>query len=113
MGRYIAVPSEQQRPPRPCDRPGGVADERSVDVDEPRDQQPDDGSRTRPPVAAAVALSPVQQAWGRYVHHATACVCCRDVDRGRCETAEMLYRAWREGTDQAYRQLGGDTKSLA
>lgn len=38
---------EQSRPPRPRERPGGVADERSVDVDEPTDQAPE--RQTAPP----------------------------------------------------------------
>lgn len=78
-------------------------------MDERRDSEPSEGSHPRRPIAAAVALSPVQQAWGRYVNHATSCACCKDVDRDRCEDAELLYRAWREHTDLAYRRLDEET----
>jgi len=72
-----------------------VADEGAVDVDERRDQPPPHGTDTAamPPGAR---LSPLQQAWSRYVTHTTRCGDCRDVDRGRCATSERLYREYQD-----------------
>lgn len=72
---------------------------------EPRDPQPDPG--THPPAIASVAgrLSPLQQAYSRYVRHTNRCDHCRDVDRGRCERSETLWRAYRAHEDAAYRGI--------
>lgn len=84
-------------------------DERSAAMDERRDPPPQPGSERAPIVAAASALSPIQQAWGRFVHHVTVtCARCRDIDQTRCDDAEQLYRAWRELTEDAYRRLATD-----
>jgi hypothetical protein len=78
----------------------------SVDVDERRDRPPD--AVTRPPVIVSGArLSPLQQAWSRYVDHTTNCDHCRDIDRGRCETSEGLYRKYRDHEDAAVRGVAG------
>jgi hypothetical protein len=50
-------------------------------------------------------LSPLQQAWSRYVTHTTRCGQCRDIDRDRCETSERLYREYHQYADDAYRRL--------
>lgn len=75
-------------------------------MDERRDSAPP--AVTRPPVIASGAgtLSPVQQAYSDYVGHATHCAHCRDVDRGACEDAGRLWRAYHDLSDEAYRQLG-------
>jgi hypothetical protein len=75
-------------------------------VDERRDQHPDHGRRA--PLAAAVDLPPAQQAWSRYATHTLHCDACRDVDQ-RCDESGRLYRVWRDLTDDAFRQLGGET----
>lgn len=75
-------------------------------MEERRDQPPAQG--TRPPVIASAArLSPLQEAWSRYVTHTTDCEHCRDVDRGRCERSETLWRAYRGHEDAAYRGIAG------
>jgi hypothetical protein len=109
MERYGAVPFEQtaKRPRGAWPATPEAADERSVDVDERRDQQAGDGSSPRP-VAAAVQLPPAQQAWARYATHTLRCLVCRDVDR-ICDESGRLYRAWRDLADDAFRQLGGGT----
>jgi hypothetical protein len=109
MERYGAVPFEQTaRSPRGAwPATPEAADERSVDVDERRDQQAQDGSSPRP-VAAAVQLPPAQQAWARYATHTLHCPACRDVDR-HCDESGRLYRAWQAHTDDAFRQLRGDS----
>src|SRR5690606_33425552 len=68
IGRYVAVPSEQGRPPRPQARPGGMADEGAVSVDEPTETQPQHqtadrpacpcGSRNHKPLKIGEKLSP-------------------------------------------------------
>lgn len=66
---------------------------------------------TRPPVivSGAAKLSPLQEAWGRYVDHTTGCSHCRDIDRGRCEKSEGLWQAYRDQENEAYRRLNGGT----
>ncbi|MFL4904792.1 hypothetical protein ACJ6WF_16795 [Streptomyces sp. MMS24-I2-30] len=76
-------------------------------MDERRDPQPGDESPRRP-VAAAVTLPPVQQAWSRYATHTLACPACRDIDQ-RCEESGRLYRAWQAQADAAYRRLRAET----
>ena len=73
-------------------------------MDERRDTDPAAGSR--PPLAARVRLSPVQEAWARYVDHALACLSCRSLGAGRCVTAERLHQAYEEQADGAFRRLG-------
>ncbi|MFJ7963101.1 hypothetical protein [Streptomyces sp. NPDC096324] len=62
-------------------------------MDERREQPP--GAVTRPPVIVSGArLSPLQEAWSKYVDHAIACADCRHIGRGRCEESDGLYRAY-------------------
>lgn len=64
-------------------------------MDEPKDPAPVPGRR--PPVAAGIRLSPVQEAWGAYVEHSLhLCPACRRVDGSPCEAAELLYGAFQE-----------------
>jgi hypothetical protein len=74
-------------------------------VDERREPPPP--PVTRPPVITSVAgkLSPLQQAYSRYVTHATNCDVCRDIDLGRCKESERLWNAYRAQGDEAYRLL--------
>lgn len=94
-------------PPRPCDRPGGLADEGAVDVDDSRDRQParEPAARLVPP---NIRLTPVQEAWSDYVTHSLyRCNTCRAADGTACDTAEDLYRAFRHlaitGMDEVWR----------
>ncbi len=95
-------------PRRPCDRPRGVADERSVDVDEPTNEPRPADSRPRL-VAAHTDLTPPQKAWSAYTVHSLSCRTCCDVDAGACGTAGDLYRAWVAASDGAFRRLAGGT----
>lgn len=73
-------------------------------MDEPRDPPRDDG--TRPPlIASATRLSPIQQAYSRFTRHSLDCDTCRDVDRGHCDQAEQLWRAYQEQGADAFRRL--------
>jgi hypothetical protein len=101
MACYVIVVPE--RPPRPQARPGGVADERSVDVDERRDTPPP--SECSRPIAVSTELPGPQQAWARYVEHSRGCEVCRDVDR-HCDEADRLWKAWQAQARQALQQLG-------
>jgi len=80
-----------------------MADERSVDVDERKDPEPPAGSR-RAPVGVG-KLTPLQQAYSRYVNHRLGCDTCQDVDAGRCAAAEGLLRAWKLLGDRACEQM--------
>lgn len=81
-------------------------DERSVDVDEPRDPAPGDASM-RPALAVGVGrLPPTRQAWSHYVTHANRCDACLDIDQ-RCDVGEARYRAWRQVADRALDELAG------
>jgi hypothetical protein len=78
-------------------------------MDERRDRPPRQEVR-EPIVAAATRLSPLQEAWARFVKHVTVtCADCHDIDRARCERAEELWRAYRAAGDGAYRQLNGES----
>lgn len=77
-------------------------------MDERRDNPPELGSDGRI-VSTAGELSPLQQAWGRYVDHATKCPGCRSIGSGKCDDAERLYRAYSEQGDDAYRRLADET----
>ncbi|WP_416476869.1 hypothetical protein [Streptomyces sp. LKA04] len=80
----------------------GLADERSVDVDEPRDPAP---ATDRPRlVAAHTDLTPPKEAWAEFLRHCLGCRVCSDVDRV-CATAGDLYRAWEAASDRALRRL--------
>lgn len=73
-------------------------------MDEVTDQPPERGSH--PPIPAARArLSPVQEAWGAYVDHATHCTTCRSPDDGSCVTAEALYRTYEQQGANASRKV--------
>jgi len=75
-------------------------------MDERREHGP--GSGSSPPVAGQGRLSPVQQAHNEYSHHATTCPKCRDIDRGRCNEGEQLWRDWNTACDDAYRRLNAE-----
>ena len=77
-------------------------------MDEPRGEQPAPSPRT-PIVAAGSTLSPVQQAYGLWTGHALKCPICRDVDGGRCDTADALWRAYQASSDAAFEGLGSET----
>jgi hypothetical protein len=77
-------------------------------MDEPRGEQPTPSPRT-PMVAAGATLSPVQQAYGQWTGHALKCPICRDVDGGRCDTADMLWRAYQASGKRAFELLEGET----
>ena len=72
---------------------------------ESRDPKP---ATERRPLAVAGRLSPVQEAWQRYVHHSLhQCSVCRCADGSPCDTAEKLYRAYQETAANAAEQLAG------
>lgn len=65
-------------------------------MDERRDPEPPAERRPAVIAAAASKLSPVQQAWQRYVDHSLYdCDVCRAVDGSPCKPAEDLYADWR------------------
>ena len=76
-------------------------------MDEPRDQPAPPESTPRP-LAAAVRLTPSQEAYGRYVRHRLECADCRDIDR-HCDQVALLLRAYEAHGEQAYRRLDGET----
>jgi hypothetical protein len=76
-------------------------DERTVDVDEPREQQP----YTDSPEAVIARLSPLQQAWEDYTGHTDGCPLCRTSGGGRCDEAGRLWQAHQDLCDEAYRRL--------
>ncbi|MFE2832127.1 hypothetical protein ACFXI6_13935 [Streptomyces mirabilis] len=78
-------------------------------MDERRDQPPDRVTRPSVIVSGAAKLSPLQQAWSRYVTHTTNCPTCRDIDQGRCEDSGRLWNAYRAQGDEAYRRLSEET----
>lgn len=85
-----------------------MADEGAVDVDERKGDQRDlEGGRPALVASGASKLSPVQEAWGAYVGHATRCPDCRSLGGGPCERAEELYRAFGAAGVDAYRRLNG------
>ena len=76
-------------------------------MDERKDPAPAAGRR---PTLAAVAgrLSPVQEAWQRYVRHSLhQCPVCQCADGSPCEEAEELYRAYQETAADAAERLAG------
>jgi hypothetical protein len=108
MERYRGLTSTKPPEPRPSGPEGGI-DDRSVDMDESREQPP--APEASPPEIPQPAgqPSPVQQAQRAYGKHCTACTRCRDVDRNRCDDGQQLYRAWIGACDDAYRQIAGET----
>ena len=72
-------------------------------MDERRDTPPE--PVTRPLVIVAGRLSPLQQAYSRYVTHTTRCGHCRDIDRGRCEDSERLWQDYRAQEDEACQRM--------
>lgn len=82
-----------------------MADERSVDVDEVRGDQPPPETGPHPPVVAVGRLSPVQQAYSHYVTHTLACQICLDADVPDCDTGLGLWQAYREQGNEAYGEL--------
>lgn len=91
-------------------RPGGVADEGAVDMEERRDQPPP--PVTRRPVIPSVAgrLSPVQEAWSDYVRHGLSCEHCRSLDTVRCREAERLHGAYGDAEKAAFQRLADETR---
>lgn len=73
-------------------------------MDEPRDPPPPAGSQAEAIPSAEPSPSPVQ-ANDLYKAHAGACQRCRDIDRGRCEAGERMWRDWTAACDEAYRKL--------
>ncbi|GAA2192666.1 hypothetical protein GCM10009787_11170 [Streptomyces bangladeshensis] len=58
-------------------------------------------SEIRPPQPAAdpparANLSPIQQAYSKYVGHAVGCQVCRSVDGEPCTEGEVLWEAYRQ-----------------
>lgn len=82
-----------------------MADERRVDVDERREPEPEPVTRPTAKGAGVGKLTPLQQAWSRYVTHWRGCDTCKDVDAGACSTAEGLWRSWNLLGDHACRQM--------
>jgi hypothetical protein len=72
-------------------------------MDDRREPPAESGTWTEP--IPADELSPVQQVHGRYRSHSETCPKCRDIDRGRCDAGEQLWRDWTAACDEAYRQL--------
>lgn len=76
-------------------------------MEERRDRPPEPG--TRPAVIVGGAqLSPLQQAWSRYVDHTTTCPGCRDIDSGRCDQSERLWRDYQAHGAAAYERLSDE-----
>jgi hypothetical protein len=73
-------------------------------VDERREPPPKPVTR-RPVISTRAKLSPLQQAWSRYVDHTTNCDGCRNIDSGRCEVSERLWNLYHAHTDEAYRRM--------
>jgi hypothetical protein len=86
-----------------------VDDERSVDMAQPTNPPPKPGSN-QPDLIVSIGgdLSLPQQAWGRYVSHATNCPQCRSLEAGRCSDAERLHRDYREISDEAFERLADE-----
>jgi hypothetical protein len=59
-------------------------------------------------MAAAVQLSPAQEAWGAYARHTLTCAACRDVEQS-CRESGRLYKEWQTQTDSAFRRLDGES----
>lgn len=76
-------------------------------MDERRDPEPPAGRRpTLPP--PSVRLSPVQEAWQRYVTHSLRqCDTCQAADGQPCDTAEALYAAYQELAHTGMDQVAG------
>ncbi|MFF2101022.1 hypothetical protein [Streptomyces sp. NPDC058202] len=72
-------------------------------MDESREPEPPAGSRRA--VAGVGKLTPLQQAYSRYVTHQLGCGTCQDVDAGRCATAEGFRVAWKLLGDDACEQM--------
>ncbi|GGV37467.1 hypothetical protein GCM10010293_41310 [Streptomyces griseoflavus] len=76
-------------------------------MDERKEQKPPAGRRaTLPP--PSVRLSPVQEAWQRYVRHSLRlCDTCRRVDGSACEDAETLYADYQRIAHAAMDHVAG------
>lgn len=77
-------------------------------MDERRDDQP-------PPETRRARISPgfpplTQQARSDYNEHVGTCARCRDIDRDRCPTGNMLWRDWNAACDDAFRRLGSEIR---
>lgn len=82
-----------------------MADERSVDVDEPTNPTPAAGSVQ--PVVGVARLTPVQEAYRRYAVHFLNCPDCMDRSGPSCETAPLLWRAYQEQVEVVRAKLLG------
>jgi len=74
-------------------------------MDDRREPPAESGTGPELIPADSARLSPVQQVHGRYRAHSETCPKCRDIDRGRCEAGEQLWRDWNAACDEAYRRL--------
>ncbi|MEU8642203.1 hypothetical protein AB0C91_09830 [Streptomyces sp. NPDC048674] len=74
-------------------------------MDERREPEAEAGTRPTVKGVGVGKLTPLQQAWSRYVTHCRDCATCKDVDAGRCSTAEGLWRSWNLLGDHACQQM--------
>lgn len=84
-----------------------MADERSVDVDQGRDNQSQSEPGAQPAALPVGKLSPVQEAQQARARHIHRCRQCANIDRQRCAVGEQLWQAWTAALDDAYRRLHG------
>lgn len=73
-------------------------------MDEPRDEP-----APPQPVVGAGRLPSVQETYGVWTRHCLGCARCRDVDAGRCDTADRLWRAYQVANDRACKELNETT----
>ena len=107
MARYVMV--EASKDPR--DRghgPGAWTTEWSAAMDERRGEQPGAESGPAVPRQIRAGLSPLQQTYARFTDHFMGCEHCRDVDRGRCDTGDRLWRAYQAEDDLVRRQMASE-----
>lgn len=72
-------------------------------MDESRDQPA--APERAPLVAANSHLTPTQEAYSAWARHRLRCATCRDVDAGRCDTAEQLHRVFEELAGRALQRV--------
>ncbi|NDZ84444.1 MULTISPECIES: hypothetical protein [unclassified Streptomyces] len=76
-------------------------------MDEPTNPQP--RPDRPPPVIARVHLSPVQEAYGAWVHHQLGCAQCRDIDADPCPAVQLLRWRWEAMAREAIRRVADDS----
>lgn len=99
--------------------PGAADTARGVDdtagaspMDERRDPPAEPGSH---PAIAGGELPAAQRAHIDYSDHVNGtkttprCPRCSDIDRGRCDTGQQLWRDWNAACEEAYRRLNDAT----